>query len=573
MSNPNKQKSSLLAIARGRLARAVFLLKSELPGRLARARDRLTSGAPYALWARLLGSMQWRKGLPLAGRVGLQIAAMGITTFVFLTLNRRYYVNQVGFDEEYFVWGGWSISKGMAPYRDFLEFKPPMVFITHYFAQALFGFKDLAYRGFFAVFPLTSILALQLALVARGIGRAVALAVMLAIVVLFVSPPWHDTALSDCESIGLSYYMLGLACLLWEGRGIKVTTVLGGVFFSCCVLSKEPFGLVVVFSWLALFWLRGRGTPSRDSAKLYAKYSLLGVVVMIAALCIYMVPSGAMKSYIDLVRSYSTIYRDPKRSYCILLGVAHEAPPLVALQETWDKIRASFLNENVLGYLLPILLPGAVFTLRRSKPLLAVTLLAFAGGLAAPPMSNCMWTHYYVMSMAGVIFALVVSADSSKDLLRSAGRTTRWGTSAVLLLLVGLHGFPEISKEWKARATYQRQPWSEPQPGLRAFIVQNTTPADRIFTTGAPILYPQTDRLSAVRESAITDEMLGTYEGNTDEEKLRHIYRQLVKYKPKVVFLDSADAGRKVRTIKALMMPYLAEFKYRKINDQLYLRP
>jgi hypothetical protein len=541
--------------------------------RLARALVSLKGGALQAFWPRLLGWMRGRKWLPLAGRAGLQIAAMGITTFVFLTLNRRYYVNHVGFDEEYFVWGGWCISKGMAPYRDFLEFKPPMVFITHYFAQALFGFNNLAYRGFFAVFPLMSILALQLALVLRGIGRAVALAVMLAIVVLFVSPPWHDTALSDCESIGLSYYMLGLACMLWEGRGIKVTTVLGGVFLSCCVLSKEPFALVVGFTWLALFWLRGRGTPSRDSAKLYAKHSLLGVGVMIAALCVYMVPTGAMKSYIDLVRSYSTIYRDPKRSYCVLLGVAHEAPPLVALEETWNKIRGSFLNENVLGYVLPILLPGAVFTLRRSRALLAMSLLAFAGALAAPPMSNCMWTHYYVMSMAGVIFALVVSADSSKEVLRNADRIVRWGTSVALLLLVGVHGFPEVSKEWKLRASYQRQPWSEPQPGLQAFIAQNTTPADRIFTTGAPLLYPQTNRLSAVRESAITDEMLGTYEGNTDEEKLRHIYRQLVKNKPKVVFLDSADAARKVRTIKALMMPFLTEFKYQKVNDQLYLQP
>ena len=514
----------------------------------------------------------WMGGHRVAiGNIALHLLALGITTFVFLTLNRPYYNHDIGFDESFFVWGGWSIKKGLAPYRDFLEFKPPMVFITHYFAQALFGFKDLGFRTFFTIFPLGSLLALQLSLVGRGIGRFFAAAVMVAVVALFATGPWHESALSDCESIGLSYYMLGLACLLWEGRCIKLTTVLGGVFLACCVLSKEPFGLVVVFTWVAMFWLRGRSAPSRESSKLYAQYSLLGVWLLILALCVYMVPTGAMKGYIHLVQDYRKIYSDRANSYCVLWGAGSAAPTGDFLIDSWGRIRDQFLNERVLGYLLPLLLPGAVFAFRHSKALFALTALVFLGGLAAPPMSRCMWTHYYVMSMTGVIFALVVAADSIKPALRGASRLFRRATTIALILLFGLHAAPEIDKERKA--DYKRGPWAEPQAGILEFINANTTPSDRIFTTGAPLLYRQANRLSAARESCYVDAILGSYDGATDAEKLRPIYRQLVKNKPKVVFMDPQYGGMKGRTNEALLKPFLAEFKYKKVNDQLYLRP
>ena len=254
--------------------------------------------------------------------------ALVATAAAFLIMNRHFFYNPIGYDEEYFVWGGWSITKGLAPYRDFIEFKPPMVFITHAFAQVLFGFKGGGYRKFFTVFPLFSLLMLQVSLVARGLGRFFAMTVLLAIVPLFLCATYHDTALTDCESIGLSYYLLGLALLLWEGRGQQWTTILGGLFFSCCVLSKEPFAPMVIFSWVGLFWLRGGPTPTRESRRFFAKYSLIGVASFVVLLSAYMVPTGAMKAYFALVRSYSAIYRDPKNSYCVALGVAHPTTPL-----------------------------------------------------------------------------------------------------------------------------------------------------------------------------------------------------------------------------------------------------
>jgi hypothetical protein len=76
-----------------------------------------------------------------------------------------------------------------------------------------------------------------------------------------------------------------------------------------------------------------------------------------------------------------------------------------------------------------------------------------------------------------------------------------------------------------------------------------------------------------VRESNIIDEILGSYEGDTDEEKLRPIREQLERNRPKVVVLDPEHVWRKGRTYRVLMMPFLAELNYQKIRENLYLRP
>jgi|HubBroStandDraft_1064217.scaffolds.fasta_scaffold02206_6 hypothetical protein len=503
--------------------------------------------------------------------IASHIPFIAVTAYVFLIFNKRFYASGIGYDEEFFAWGGWCIRKGLAPYRDFIEFKPPLVFITHAIAQALCGFKNQGYRTFFAAFPLIAVLGLQASLVARGVQRVIAMATMLAIVYLFVNPAWHDTALSDCESIGMSYYMLGLALLLWEGRFEKVALVLGGFFMGCCVLSKEPFGAVAVCTCLGVAWLRGGPAPTRESVWLYARYGLLGVLVLALVLSLYMVPTGSMKAYFELLSSYSRIYRDSKRSYCVALGIFQPSTPLGEFGVAWDKARAAFVNETVLGYLAPLAVPGAVFVYRRSIGLFVTMALACAGALVAVTASKCQWVHYYNMTMAGIVFVLVAGVDSMKGAIRASHPRVGIAASVAAVTLLFFHIDPEFDRE--RLAEYHRLPWREPVPGVMAFIAQNTAPSDRIFTTGPPILYAQADRVSAIRESNIIDEILGSYDGSTDEERLHPIYLELVKNKPKVVVLDPEHGNRKVRHNRSLVLPYLAEFHYQKITDNIYFRP
>ena len=124
-----------------------------------------------AAGARGIAHVRAQPGVSLALRIAGTLLALAITTSVFLILNRQFLYNGRGYDEEFFIWGGWCIRKGLVPYRDFIEFKPPMVFMTHALAQALFGMEGAAFRTFFSGLSLTGLLAFHLALMGRGIGR------------------------------------------------------------------------------------------------------------------------------------------------------------------------------------------------------------------------------------------------------------------------------------------------------------------------------------------------------------------------------------------------------------------
>jgi hypothetical protein len=491
---------------------------------------------------------------------------LAVTAAVFLVLDKRFFCHGSGYDEEYFTWAGWCVTKGLAPYRDFLDFKPPMVFITHALAIALFGLQHFGFRTFFTVAPLAAVLLVQVALIRRGTDRVFALATVNAYLVLLLNPVFHDTALSDAESIVSLYFMLGLAAFLWQGRHAAVETALGGFFMSCAVFSKEPSAAVVAPAWFGMFWLRGE-TSSRD-ARAFVRRTALGVACFLALLVLYMAPTGALASYVDLIHAYPRIFRDPKTSYCVALGIAH---PDDGFGVAWRHLRAVFLNQATLGHIAPFAVAGAVVTFRRSRWLLLSVVVAMAGGLWAGVATNCMWIHWCVVSMTAVLYLLVVTADSLRAPLASARGSVRSAACALAVAVVGVVSAPVVLREYATH--YERAPWLEPQPGLLDFIARNTGPSDRIFTTGTPALYARADRLSAAVETAIIDEVLPSYPGATDEERLRPIREQLVKNRPKIVFLDPEHEYRKRRHLRALVLPFLRDFNYRQVNGRLFVRP
>jgi hypothetical protein len=542
--------------------------------RSGRATCRLVVGRANTVLAgasRIVAHLQARREVVIGLRIAATVLALATTTAGFLLLNKQLFHTGLGYDEEFFIAGGWAVRKGLALYRDFLEFKPPMVFLTHAAAQALFGLEEARFRMFFLLFPLASLLAFHLSLMARGIGRMLSTGAVLAIVSLFVNQRWHDTSLTDSESIGLSYYLLGLAALLWEGRYVKITTALGGALMSLCVMSKEPFLAVVAATWLAMFWLRCGAQPTRASAGLFARFSLVGVGIAAACLCLYLLVSGALGPYLAMAVRYARIYSDPQRSYCVVLGYAHPSTPWLTFVETWGRLRRAFLNEATLGYLVPFVVPGFLFAWRRRRALALCMLAVAMAALWAPTASKCMWRHYYNMSIAGLAFVVAVGLDSMQRALQDGDPVLRAGAGIAALLLALVHAGPDLGQQWNTAS--KRPPWKEPQPGVVDFIRANTTANDRILTTGTPMLYVVADRVGAVRETNFTDELLGSYDGETDEERLRPLREQLRRNHPKVVFLDPEHQPRKRRHYQALVMPFLAELRYRKVNDQLYVLP
>lgn len=506
--------------------------------------------------------------------VALTAFTIWITIHVFLVFNDPFLHGGLNFDEAHFVWGGWCMTKGLVPYRDFLEFKPPFVFITHYVAMKLYGFHAFGFRRLFEWFPLSSLVALQLAMLSRRIDRWLALAVVLGIVHIWVNKAFHDVALSDSESIGLTYYWFAVAFLIVRTPFKAITDAMGGGLLVVCTLSKEPFLFVSMGTWLACFLLREPSNHAVRDLKRYWKATFIGAVVVVAALCIYMVPTGAMRDYVKMVHGYFRFYRDTTQSYCVVLGRFHPTTPSNDLWRSWEKARREFLNRQTLGYMLPLGIGSLVFTARRSAALLATTLLIGFFAFYAVTASNCQWIHYYNMTMSGIFFFVVVGVDSMTPYVRGADWPMRNFVRFAMLATVWLVVRPRMLDEQEIYGTRTfPNEYVEPVPGVFEAVNKYTKQGDRIFTTGMPALYVQVDRISAVRESAIVDEALGYYDGTTDEEKLSGLRAQLEKHMPKIVVLDPEYASRKTRTNRALMTPFLESHHYTQVVQHIWLRP
>jgi hypothetical protein len=533
-----------------------------------------------ANWFRPRALLEVLRGLPQFAsqeRV-VQLAADALTlvpsAYIFWLFNQRFLHSGFGYDEQFFVWGGWSITKGLAPYRDFLEFKPPFVFLTHALALKLFGFRDAGFKYFFTFFPLASILLLHLSMLSRKVDRVLSIALVAGIIQLFVNPVYHEVALTDTESIGLSYYLLATACLIARTPFRGATQAMAGAFLTCCVFSKEPFLPCAATTWLsALILERASGGNSRR----YMMYTLLGAGVVVLGLCIYMIPTGAMKAYLAMATRYAKVYRDPVHSYCVVLGRFHPTTPLNDLKVQWNQAKAEFVNVPTLGFLTPFFVASCVFIWRRSVPLFVTSSVGVAAALWAVTASNCQFLHYYNMAMSGLFFFLVIGLDALSPLLWRCPRSIAIWTRAVPVVAVALHLGPRVDDE---RAVQYHSPplvkslsAVSAVPGILDIIAQETNSNDRIFTTGAPGLYVAADRLQGARESSWEDEIIAVYPGVTDEEKFKPIYDELVMSMPKVVVLDPEYMPRMTRHLAHVVTPFLTNFHYVKKSNYLYLRP
>jgi len=511
-------------------------------------------------------------------RAALIAVCLAIPAYVFLLLNDAMLHGGVGYDECWFLWSGWCFLKGLAPYVDFLEFRPPFVFLTHALALKLHGFDGFRYRYFFCYFPLGALVAAHASLISRGVDKILSMALMIGFTCLFVNPMYHDTALSDSESIGLSYYLFGVAFLLAKTRFRTAFDILGGAFLLACAESKEPFIPCVFATWIACSFAQGADWSGRSFPRAhllkYFKNTAVGGLIVVALLCVYMVPTGSMKQYLLTVKGYFTIFRDTSKSYCVLLGRFKPTTRWNDLMVQWDQARREFLNAPNLSYLFPFAASTMVITLRRNPALFVCASVAAFFGLFAVTASNCQWVHYYNMTMTGLFFFLAIGLDALSPFMRSGTVLLRMFLRLTIGGLVILHVWPRLDAERTAFGSRTfGNPYVEAVPGVFKIVAENTTPTDRIFTTGMPNLYVQTNRISAVRESVFVDEMMGFYTGDTDEERFRPIYEQLKQHMPKVFILDPEYGARKTRHNQGLFIPFLTAEHYKQLTPNIYLRP
>jgi hypothetical protein len=275
-----------------------------------------------------------------------------------------------------------------------------------------------------------------------------------------------------------------------------------------------------------------------------------------------------------MVGRYAVIYRDPVLSFCVAGGVFTPTTPFNDLLRQAHALANDYANLAMMGFLLPFAAAVALFTRRRSLPLVGAGLLALLMSVLAVAASNCPWKHYYNMLLGGLFFVLAIGLDLMAAQFRTLPAATRWLTRIAMLTGLVVAIWPRIEAERAVYGTRASPPaMIEPAPGVFDLIRKYTTSADRIVTNGNPILYVQVDRLAGVRESNFLDPILGYYVGDTDEQKLKPVYDELMRSRPKIVVLDPSFMYARGRHHRALWAPFLVNNHYRQLTDSVYLRP
>jgi hypothetical protein len=484
-------------------------------------------------------------------------------------LGVKYRFAQIAYDEHFFLIEGWSVLKGQIPYRDFQEFKPPVIFFVHALAIKLFGIEGLGFRKFLALLSLASFLAVTVALLSRRVNRLLVIAALMLMINHFYDDALHNGVINDAETLALDFFMLGTGVLLTRTKWERTQLVLGGALLALSPLSKEPMAFAVVAAWLSLLLLHRIEGGRKDAAQRFALFTIAGVAGVAAIWLAYMLATRSLDWYI-LQLKLNFAYTE---NYAYQRKWASRAPPGGVLAEIVRRLRQAYVNADHLAVFIPFFV--ALLTLPAWRKLVAVGALATSvASLYAVSVGAGFAPRYFIMGMTGTFFCVVLGAIALDAFAKRPSRDLSGWVGAACVAMALAMTWARFGTEWKQYASYVPPPPLVPQSDID-FVRAHTSAGDKIWTTDDPLLYIYTNRLNAFRGGIVLDEIIEYYPGNTDEERLSVIREGLVENRPKLVVFGNTmvSAPRKRRYTKVLVMPFLRDFGYVRLNDRFYKRP
>src|SRR6185312_8139233 len=142
-------------------------------------------------------------------------ALLAALAWVHLLFAKPFLWGPIGFDEQFFLYEGFSLGKGAVPYRDFQEFKPPLLFLLNMLAVKIFGVQEMRFRMFFLLLSLVTFLVLAVALRSRQVPRLVILAAeALMLNNLLDGNFLQYSTMNTAEAPGVWFFILGVSVLI-----------------------------------------------------------------------------------------------------------------------------------------------------------------------------------------------------------------------------------------------------------------------------------------------------------------------------------------------------------------------
>lgn len=484
-------------------------------------------------------------------------------------LGIKYRFAQIAYDERFFLNEGWSVLKGQVPYRDFQEFKPPVIFFVNALGLELFGLEDLAYRNLLSLLSLAGFLALTLALLSRGTNRWLVVGALMLMIDHFYDDELHNAVINDAETPALDFFMLGTGVLLTRTKWQRTQLVLGGMLLALSPLSKEPMVFAVVVAWLTLLLLYRLEASHKDAARRFVVFTTTGVACISVTWLVYMLVTSSLGWFIFQMK-LSFAYTE---NYAYQVKWASRSPEGGPFAEMVRRLGQGYVNAAHLAVFIPLFAALATLSQHRRSVGIAA-LLTFVASLYGVSIGHGYAARYFIMAMAGTFFCVVLGAWALDATSKRAGSEMRNWVGATSMAVAFAMTLPRFGDEWVKYASYQPPPIAVQQADID-LVHAHTSPDDKIWTTDDPLLYVYAGRESAFRGGIVLDEIIEYYPGDTDEERLSVVREGLERNRPKLVVFGNTMVSprRKHRTMKALVLPFLRDGGYVRLNDRFYLRP
>jgi 4-amino-4-deoxy-L-arabinose transferase-like glycosyltransferase len=502
----------------------------------------------------------------------LVLALLGVFAYFIYLYTRARFVGPISFDEESVVWGGWLMTQGGVPYRDFFEPKPPVIFFANYLGLLLFGFKDSLFRIVPTFLALLSILVFYLALVKRKVVPWLAALLTAQVALWLLGPEFHDSGLNDSETYGLAFTLLGFSFGSLSGplenhaRRLPLQ-ILSGICFGLAIFSKELFLFSVAPAWL----LAARGRAGRGWDWRQLLFSATGAAAVALALLIYLVSHSAFGPYLDLVGFYRTF----AANYCIDIGQFPRVSGLSVVVPSWSIFHRVLYNFGHLAFALALWAALVVVIRRRANSNvatieIAIALVAVVLGMIAVSIGHCFWAHYFLLGMTGLILLSVMGAEALSGFLAGKGATFSVIVFTGLLVLLLFVGYDPTKEVLKERPGFQHVPWD---PLLIQTIEQHSKPGDYILTTEGPLLYVALNRRSPLGINFFVDEILPYVTAQNRVLQMEILRADLEKHLPKVCYFAPWLRSRQEKYHELLFDPLLIKHNYTRVNDSIWYLP
>lgn len=485
-------------------------------------------------------------------------------------LGVKYRFAQIAYDEHHFLFQGWSVLQGQVPYKDFQDFKPPVIFLVNALGLKLFGLEDLGYRNFLSLLSLAGFAAVALALLSRRVHRGLVLGAIALMIEHFYDDGLHNGVINDAESPAVALFTMGVGVLLLRTRWRRSAQLVGGALLSLAPLGKEPLVFPVLVAWVALLLLDRQEAGSKPATRGFILWTVAGAAWVAATWALYMLVTDSFSWYL-LQLKLNIAYAE---NYAYQVGWVKRSSPSGALAEAFRRLREGYVNAPHLATLLPLFV--ALVTLWRGRRRVGLAAIAtFAASLYAVTFGGGYAARYFIMAMTGTFFCATLGTIALDSFVKRRGARARNWVGASLLGVALLATGPRFAHEWSRYETYRPPPLAVSQKDID-FVVANTTPQDKIFTTDDPLLCVFSNRVSAFIGGNVLDEIIEYYPGKTDQQRLSVVREALERNRPKVVVVGGtvmSGPHRKRRYMRALVVPFLREGGYRAVSRNYYLRP